>query len=140
MRTLRILLVTAVVVLFAGAALAQGFPVDIPGTGVNFFLYRYEGADIPHREINAVWANLSNAFAHWVEAGQDPASLTGDDVRILTDTAGKVEIYVKDEFIVEVDDYHAKLNKATPQQLAEKWAENLRRGVEKFVEINVLIQ
>lgn len=125
----------------AGTAFAQtqGLPVDIPGTGLNFFLYRYEGADVPYDKVNAIWANLSAAFGQWVEEGQVPGALTADDVRILTDESGTVEIYLKKQFIVEVDEYHARINQATPLQLAEKWAENLRRGVEKFVSINVPI-
>ncbi len=139
MRAPRILLVIALVVLVAGVAAAQGVPVDIPGTGVNFFLYRYDGPDTPHQEINAIWANLSSVFSQWVEDGQDPQSLTADDVRILTAADGRVEIYVKNQFIVEVDDYHARLNKATRSQLAEQWAANLRIGVEEFVAINIPI-
>lgn len=132
-------MVLAVVLLFSSFASAQGIPVDIPGTGVNFFLYRYEGPIIPYQEINAIWANLSSAFSQWVNEGQDPRALTGDNVQVLIDETGKVEIYIKNQFIVKVDEYHAKLNKATPVQLAEKWAENLRLGVEKFVAINFLI-
>lgn len=141
MRTLRILLAAVLVIVLAGtAAAAQGIPVDIPGTGVNFFLYRFEGPILPYQDINAIWANLSSAFAQWVEEGQDPHSLTADDVRILTDTDGRVEIYIKNQFIVEVDDYHAQLNQATRQQLAEKWAANLRVGLEEFVTINIPIR
>ena len=140
MQRIRILLVVAIVVLIAGTAFAQGFPVDIPGTGVHFFLYRYEGTDIPFQKINAIWANLSSAFSHWVDMGQDPDALTADDVRILTDQAGGAHLFIKDQFIVEVDEYHAKLNKTTPEKLAEIWAENLRRGVEEFVAVNVLME
>lgn len=78
---------------------------------------------------------MSAVFAAWVEAGQDPAALTAKDVQIRTED-GTVSLYVKDQFIVEVDAYHAALNKATKAQLAEKWAANLRRGIEAFVAIN----
>lgn len=138
MRKLTFLLVVVLVAVLSGPIMAQtkGFPVDIPGTGVNFFLYRYEGNNVPYDKINAIWANLSKVFADWVEAGQDPAQLSGKDVQIKTNAAGAVGLYVKDQFIVEVDQFHAAANKATPAQLAEKWAANLRLGVETFVAVN----
>lgn len=139
MRTKRLLLAAVLVILLGSVAAAQvqGIPVDIPGTGMNFFLYRYEGEQIPHDKVNVIWANLTNAFAEWVEQGQEEGALTGDDVRILSDASGAVEIYIKRHFIVEVDEYHAEINKATRQQLAEKWAANLSQAVEKFITVNV---
>lgn len=139
-RKVNFLLVVLVVTLLGGSALAQGqgIPVDIPGTGVNFFLYRYEGQSEPYAEINEIWANLSKAFSEWVEAGQKPGALSGKDVQIKTNASGSVNLYIKDHFILEVDEYHARANKATPAQLAEKWAANLREGVDAFVAINEL--
>lgn len=138
MRKVKFLLIVALVVLLSNGALAQvkGVPVDIPGTGVNFFLYRYEGVEAPYNEINQIWANLSSIFSRWVEEGQKPGTLTGEDVLVKVNGSGSVTIYIKDQFIVEVDEYHAKINKATPAQLGEKWAANLKLGVEKFVAIN----
>ena len=138
MRKVKFLLIVVLVVMLSSGVFAQvqGIPVDIPGTGVNFFLYRYEGNAAPHDKVNTIWANLSNAFAQWVDAGQKPQALSGKDVQIKTNSSGSVSIYVKEQFIVEVDQYHAKVNKATPAQLAEKWAANLRKGVDTFVTIN----
>ncbi|HAI52623.1 MAG: hypothetical protein WBI99_06255 [Limnochordia bacterium] len=137
MRKINLLLVVLLVAVLSTTVLAQpkGILVDIPGTGVHFFTYRYEGDAPPYDKVNAIWANLSAVFAAWVEAGQDPAALTAKDVQIRTED-GTVSLYVKDQFIVEVDAYHAALNKATKAQLAEKWAANLRRGIEAFVAIN----
>ena len=45
-------------------------------------------------------------------------------------------IYLKGQLIVVVDEFHAKANFATRLQLAEKWAANLKKGVEVFVELN----
>ncbi len=140
-RKTSLVLAAALVLLTTGMAWAQegqGIPVDIPGTGVNFFLYRFEGDQKPYEEVNQIWANLSAAFAQWVEAGQKPADLSKEDVHVKVNPTGSVSIYIKEQFIVEVDDYHAKINRATPRQLAEMWAENLKAGVEKFVSINEL--
>ncbi|NMB01232.1 MAG: hypothetical protein GX971_06910 [Firmicutes bacterium] len=136
-RKLNFFLVVTLVTMLSGTVLAQGIPVDIPGTGVNFFLYRYEGQN-PHEKINDIWANLTKVFSDWVEAGQKPGALSGKDVQIKTNSSGSVSLYVKDQFILEVDQYHAQANKATPAQLAEKWAANLRAGVDAFVTINEL--
>lgn len=139
MRKINFLFVVLLVALLSGPVLAQskGIPVDIPGTGIHFFTYRYEGTTPPYDQVNAIWSNLTKVFTEWVEAGQDPAKLTAKDVEIKTDAAGNVSLYVKGQFIVEVDAYHASFNKATKAQLAEKWAANLRRGVERFVAINL---
>lgn len=138
MRKVKFLLIVVLVMVLSSGVFAQvqGIPVDIPGTGVNFFLYRYEGSSAPHGKVNEIWANLSNAFTQWVDGGQSPQALAGKDVQIKTNSSGSVNIYVKDQFIVEVDQYHAKINKATPAQLAEKWAANLRKGIDEFVAIN----
>lgn len=129
-RKVNFLLVVALVVILSGTVLAQGVPVDIPGTGVNFFLYRYEGS-VPYDKIATIWENLSKAFQVWVDEGQEPGGLTGADVQVKGN-----DIYVKDQFILTVDQFHANANKATRAQLAEKWAANLRQGVEAFVAIN----
>lgn len=137
-RKFNFLLVVLLVAVLSATALAQskGIPVDVPGTGVLFFTYRYEGNVPPYDAVNTIWTNLNTVFTAWVDAGQDPSALTGKDVQIKTDAAGNVSLYVKDQFIVEVDAYHAAANKSTKAQLAEKWAANLRRGVEAFVKIN----
>lgn len=132
-RKVNFLLVVALVALLSGAALAQGIPVDIPGTGVNFFLYRYEGQVAPHDKINAIWENLTKAFQAWSDGGQQQGALSGKDVQVKGH-----EIYVKDQFILAVDQYHANANKATKAQLAEKWAANLRKGVDAFVTTNII--
>jgi|LSQX01.1.fsa_nt_gb hypothetical protein len=131
-RKLNFLFAIALLVVFSGTVLAQGIPVDIPGTGVNFFLYRYEG-EVPYKEIDAIWDNISQVFQAWVDSGQDPGALSGQDVQVRG-----ADIFVKNQFIVTADQYHANANKATPSQLAEKWAANLRKGVDAFVAINVL--
>ena len=131
-RKLNFLLVVALVVVLSGTVLAQGVPVDIPGTGVNFFLYRYEGSVVPHYKINEIWENLTEAFQAWADAGQKQGGLSGADVQVKGN-----DIYVKDQFILTVSQYHANANKATRAQLAEKWAANLREGVDVFVATNV---
>ncbi|SRR5690554_895763 len=130
-RKANFILVILVVALLSGTALAKGVPVDIPGTGVNFFLYRYEGQTAPYEKINAIWENLSKAFQAWVDGGQKPGALSGKDVQVKGN-----DIYVKDQFVLTVDQYHADANKASRAQLAEKWAANLRKGVDAFVAIN----
>lgn len=131
MRKFNFILVILLVALLSSTALAKGVPVDIPGTGVNFFLYRYEGQAAPYDKINAIWENLSKAFQEWVDEGQIPGALSGKDVHIKGS-----DIYIKDQYILTVDQYHADANKATRAQLAEKWAANLRAGVDAFVTIN----
>lgn len=136
-----LVLVAALILTITGIAWAQegqGIPVDVPGTGVNFFLYRFEGEQTPYNEINQIWANLSTAFVQWVKAGQKPEDLSKKDVHVKVNPSGSVSIYIKDQFIVEIDEYHAKINRATPRQLAEVWAENLKAGVEQFVSTNEL--
>jgi len=132
-RKLNFLLVVALVVLLSGTVMAKGIPVDIPGTGVNFFLYRYEGQTVPYDKINAIWENLSKAFQTWVDNGQKPGELSGSDVHVKGN-----DLYVKDQYILTVDQYHADANKATRAQLAEKWAANLRKGVDVFVATNTI--
>ncbi|HHW72304.1 MAG TPA: hypothetical protein GX393_03655 [Firmicutes bacterium] len=138
MRKINFLLVVLLVAVLSSAVQAQvkGYPVDIPGTGVLFFTYRYEGNTAPYDKINEIWGNLTKVFTAWVDAGQNPSALTGKDVEIKTDAAGNVALYVKGQFIVEVDAFHAAYNKATKAQLAEKWAANLRKGIEAFVANN----
>ncbi|NMB21376.1 MAG: hypothetical protein GX979_10960 [Firmicutes bacterium] len=131
MRKFNFLLVIALVAMLSGTVLAQGVPVDIPGTGVNFFLYRYEGNAVPYDKISTIWENITKAFQVWVDAGQEQDGLSGADVRVQGN-----DIYVKDQFILTVDQYHANANKATRAQLAEKWAANLRKGVDVFVATN----
>ena len=142
MRKFNFLLVVLLVAVLSAAALAQskGIPVDVPGTGVLFFTYRYEGNVPPYDAVNTIWTNLNTVFTAWVDAGQDPSALTAKDVEIRTDAAGDVALYVKGQFIVEVDAYHAEQNKATKAQLAEKWAANLRKGIEVFVTLNKPIE
>jgi hypothetical protein len=113
----------------------KGYPVDIPGTNVNFFLYRYTGDEVPYDEINMIWKNLSDVFVEWSAQGADPKALSPDDVTIKT-VDDVVGIYLKGQLIVVVDEFHAKANYATRLQLAEKWAANLKKGVEVFVELN----
>ena len=132
-RKINFLLVVALVAVLSGTVLAQGVPVDIPGTGVNFFLYRYEGQTVPSDKINGVWENLTKAFQAWADDGQEQGALSGKDVHVKGN-----DIYVKDQFILTVDQYHADANKATRAQLAEKWAANLRKGVDAFVETNIV--
>lgn len=132
-RKVNFLLVVALVALLSGTVLAQGVPVDIPGTGVNFFLYRYEGQTVPYDKIDTIWENLSKAFQAWVDGGQQQDALSGEDVHVKGH-----DIYVKDQLILTVDQYHADANKATRAQLAEKWAANLRKGVDAFVTTNIV--
>jgi hypothetical protein len=132
-RKLNFLLVIVLVALLSGTVLAQGVPVDIPGTGVNFFLYRFEGQVAPHDKVNTIWENLTIAFQAWADGGQKPGDLSGKDVQVKGN-----DIYVKDQFILTVDQYHADANKATRAQLAEKWAANLRKGVDAFVNTNIV--
>lgn len=136
-RKVKFPLILVLIVFFSSGVFAQGtgIPVDIPGTGINFFLYRYEGAK-PYEKVNAIWDNLSTVFSQWVETGQDPLALSTKDVQTKSNSSGTVSIYLKEQFIVEVDHYHAKINKATPAQLAQKWADNLKKGVEEFVVVN----
>lgn len=113
----------------------NGYPIDIPGTNVNFFLYRYTGDQVPYDAIAEIWKNLSDVFIEWSTQGADPKALSPEDVSIKT-VDNKVGIYLKDHFIVEVDEFHAKANHATPAQLAQKWAANLKEGVQVFIELN----
>ncbi len=133
---------TLVVLLFVavgsvGAAQIQSYPVDIPGTDVHFFMMRYEGDTPPFAEINAIWERISEVFAQWSLEGKDPSALTPDHVTVGTCEDGRPAVMLKGNRIVSVDALHARHNRATAQQVAEKWAENLREGVAVFAERNV---
>lgn len=45
-------------------------------------------------------------------------------------------IFVGDYLIVTIDEVHARINRCSPQELAEVWADNLRRGLSRYLEIN----
>jgi len=128
------LLLVLLAVSVAGAQ-GNGIPVDIPGTDVNFFLYRYEGANPPYDALNTIWGRLSTVFTEWVITGQDPTMLSPDDVEVRS-TNGQTAIFLKDVLIVEIDDYHSQINRATKKQLGEMWASNLKKGVQVFVQTN----
>lgn len=116
-----------------------GIPVDIPGTNVHFFLYRYETGTPPYGEVATIWARLSGVFNTWAEKeGKNPALLTPNHVTIAQTTEGHLGIYLKGTLIVVVDEYHAKANHATKDQLAQMWARNLEEGVAVFAEQNAL--
>lgn len=139
MKRMRIWMLVCLISVLAFGAIAnaqvKGYPVDIPGTNVHFFLYRYTGDEVPYDAIAQIWKNLSDVFIEWSAQGADPAALSPDDVTVKTvnDTVG---VYLKGQLIVEVDEFHAKANYATRTQLANMWAENLKKGVEVFVELN----
>jgi hypothetical protein len=139
MKSLRIcLLVCLVSVLALGTAASaevKGYPVDIPGTNVNFFLYRYTGDEVPYDAIAQIWKNLSDVFIEWASQGADPTALTSDDVTVAT-VGDVVGIYLKGRLIVEVDEFHAQANYATRLQLADMWAANLKKAVDIFVDLN----
>ena len=80
--------------------------MDIPGTNVNFFLYRYTGDEVPYDAIAQIWKNLSDVFIEWASQGADPTALTSDDVTVAT-VGDVVGIYLKGRLIVEVDEFHA---------------------------------
>jgi hypothetical protein len=133
-----ILLVCLVSVLAVGAVVnaeIKGYPVDIPGTNVNFFLYRYTGDEVPYDAIGQIWKNLSDVLVQWSSEGADPSALSPADVEVKT-VGDVVGVYLKGQLIVEVDEFHATANHATRVQLATMWAENLKKGVEVFVELN----
>jgi len=126
------------VVIAVGAVHAdelKGYPVDIPGTNVLFFTYRYTGDEVPYDDINAIWRNLSDVLIEWSARGAKPEELSPADVEVKT-VNDEVGIYLKGRLIVAVDESHAKANYATRQQLANMWAENLRKGIKIFVELN----
>ena len=138
MRKFNFLLVVLLVAVLSAAALAQskGIPVDVPGTGVLFFTYRYEGNVPPYDAVNTIWTNLNTVFHSM--GGRWPGPLCPHRQRCADQDrcSGQCQLVCEGSFIVEVDAYHAAANKATKAQLAEKWAANLRRGVEAFVKIN----
>ncbi len=133
-----LLLVVSFLLLTSGLGLAQvnSYPVDVPGTNVHFFLMRYEGATPPYAAIQTIWERIGTVFHEWSLAGRDPEALTAHDVTVGKTEAGQMAVWLKGHLIVTIDDFHARYNRATPEQLAEKWAVNLREGVTAFVEIN----
>lgn len=137
-RTLLIVVFLAIVFSSVGFAQVNKYPIDIPGTNVLFFNLRYEGTTLPFELINEIWERINDVFITWVENGQNPAELTADDVTIGKTTDGEVAIFLKGSLIVIVDEFHARINKTTPQKLAEVWANNLKEGVEIFVKNNTL--
>ena len=136
MKSLRICLLVCLVSVLAWDCrqLKSRIPVDIPGTNVNFFLYRYTGDEVPTCHCQ-IWKNLSDVFIEWASQGADPTALTSDDVTVAT-VGDVVGIYLKGRLIVEVDEFHAQANYATRLQLADMWAANLKKGVDIFVDLN----
>ena len=133
-----LLLVVSFLLLVPGLSLAQvnSYPVDVPGTNVHFFLMRYEGATPPYAAIQTVWERIGRVSHEWSLAGRDPQTMSAQDVSVGRTEGGQVAVMLKGQLIVTIDDFHAQYNRATPTQLAEKWAANLRDGVTAFVEIN----
>ena len=132
-----ILLVCLVSVLAVGAVVnaeIKGYPVDIPGTNVNFFLYRYTGDEVPYDAIGQIWKTERRLVLSGLPRGGSICSFPADvEVKTVGDVVG---VYLKGQLIVEVDEFHATANHATRVQLATMWAENLKKGVEVFVELN----
>lgn len=58
-----------------------------------------------------------------------------DQVRV-TQVKADTCIFIGDYLIVTIDDIHARLNRCSPQELAEVWADNLRRGLSRYLDIN----
>ncbi len=141
MRTYNWLVVSILVVfLFTAGASAQvkSLPVDVPGTNVHFFLMRYTEDAPPYMQVDLVWDRLNQVFLNWVDQGQDPQALTPEMVTTGLSENNTAAVFLQGTLIVEVDEFHSTYNRATPAQLAEMWAANLRKGVESFVSINVL--
>lgn len=140
MRAAKPLGAALLVVLFVGlAASAQvnSLPVDVPGTNELFFQIRYEGTEPPYAKAHQIWNRLNQVFFRWVDESQDPNALGSEDVTVSQTAAGHPAIFLKDTLVVEVDEFHAQYNRATPAQLADMWAANLRKGVTAFVQTNV---
>lgn len=125
-----------VLVLSFSVSASPGIPIDIPGTQVHFFTLRYEATAPPYDQVELIWQRLSSVFQQWVEDGQNPEALSPEMVIIENAPQGKQAIFLKGTLIVEVDSYHAQVNRASIEQVARVWADNLREGITIFVENN----
>ncbi len=131
--SLLVLLMTSFV-----AAQPKSIAIDVPGTDVHFFSLRYEGDTPPYQKANEIWERLNSVLLSWVDQGQDPTMLTSAMVSTGLTSDGSMAVFLKDTYIITVDEFHATINRATPEQLAEMWANNLRKGITVFVQTNVL--
>lgn len=128
-----------VLLVFSGNVLANpnSYPVDIPGTDLHFFSYRFEGDVPPFEKIEDIWKRLGDVIQDWVEHGREPLQLTADHVEVKKTSDNQWGVYLKGQLIVIADQYHAQVNRSTSEKLSKQWAANLAKGIEAFTEINV---
>lgn len=58
------------------------------------------------------------------------------DLVMVTEADGQVFVQVGPHVIVTVDEAHARHQRSTPEGLAEVWADNLRRAIERYVSLH----
>lgn len=129
-----VLLVSSLLVLHGGvetgraAAADRGEPVDIAGVVVLRVRVPVDGRE-PLEQV-------SHIYQQWVNVLEEAKeNLSPDAVRV-EDVDGVPTIYIGSIPVISVDEGHARLNGTTPNGLAEVWAVNWKRAIERYMEIH----
>jgi len=129
-------LLAALLVTFAWPAAASAQTAtseeawDVVLSGVVVLRVRFGIDDLtPLQRQHRIYQNLRDA----VDKLGD--KLSPDLVRV-TEADGEVYLQLGPYVITVVDEAHARYQRSTRQGLAEVWAANLRRAVERYIEIH----
>ncbi|MBO2520601.1 MAG: hypothetical protein LOD85_05920 [Clostridia bacterium] len=111
-------------------------PVDVPGTNVVFMSVRWAPPGQTLYDVRAeIWKRLVEVLA---QAERSGVPVSGQSVSVELPEDGDPRILVNGMLIVEVDARHAELNLTTQEGLAQVWAANLARALDRWAEINSL--
>lgn len=114
-----------------GTALDAPIAVDVAGVVFCRIQFGY-GPFEPYERLHLIEQRLHNTIDDFQIRGeleQLPQAVSVSPV------GPDVGIFLRDALIVTVDVFHASANKTTVDGLAAEWADNLKRGLEKYVEL-----
>jgi|LSQX01.3.fsa_nt_gb hypothetical protein len=113
------------------AVSAHSAIVELGGVTVFRFVEPYKGIS-PHERASIIYRRLWHVLD--TTAPEKRIDLI-DQIRV-GNIKNDVCIFIGDHLIVTIDDIHPRLNHASPQELANIWADNLRRGLANYLRIN----
>lgn len=114
-----------------GTALDEPIAVDVAGIVFCKIKFGY-GPYEPYERLHLIEQRLYNAIDDFQIKGE----LAGLPEAVSIRPVGlDVGIFLGDALIVTVDVFHARLNNTTVDQLAAEWADNLKRGLQAYVEV-----
>lgn len=105
-----------------------GEAVDIAGVVVLRVRVSVDGLD--------PLAQVSQIRQRWLQVLEEAKETLSPEMVRIEETDGVPVIYVGSVPLITVDENHARLNGTTPNGLAEVWAANLRRAIERYREIH----